>query len=70
MDRTDRDLLAEISGKIDRMIGLLATQGREKNEQIRVLRKLGFDWKTIGDMTGVNEHAGRMRHSRRSSGET
>src|SRR2546430_1898702 len=55
MTRTtsDNELLQDISGKLDRVIGLLAIQGNERDAQIKILYSLGFDSSGIGRLLGV-----------------
>ena len=69
MEETERELLSAISTKLDRLIAVLVTQGRAQDEQIRVLRNLGYDWKFIGATTGLNADAARQRYSRARGGE-
>lgn len=69
MDKTERELLEGISGKLDRLIAIVATQGRTQDEQIRVLRNYGYDWKFVGAATGLKPDAARIRYSRTKDGE-
>jgi len=57
-EKTEKDLLAEISQKLDKIIALLAIQGKDENTQIRILKKLGFDAEEIGKLLGIT---GRLR---------
>jgi hypothetical protein len=59
--KTERELLGEISSKLDRVVGLLATAGKEAGDQIRILRYVGFDWNEIGQFVGLKPDAARMR---------
>jgi len=61
MVKTEREILAEMSGKLDRLIGLFATQGKTQDEQIRILRGMGFDWNFIGAASGLKPDAARKR---------
>jgi hypothetical protein len=54
-------LLAEISAKLDKVVGFLAIEGRDQSGQIRILRGLGFEWNEIGMMVGLSADAARMR---------
>ena len=47
----------EIVEKLDIIIGLLATQGKEKDEQIRILTSLDFTTKKISKLTGIPERS-------------
>ena len=62
-EKTELDLLSEMNEKLDTLIGLLAINGKEENDQIKVLRELGHDWKFIGLLTGLNPDTARMRYS-------
>ena len=55
----------EILEKLDKIIGLLAIQGKEKNDQIKVLDSLGFTSKFISALTGIPEGTvGRIRSTK------
>ena len=56
--------LDAINAKLDRIIAILATQNREQDDQIRILRTLGQDWEFIGAMTGLEADTARMRFNR------
>jgi len=46
----------DILDKLDKIIELLsmqAIQGKEKNDQIKILNSLGFKSKLISDLTGI-----------------
>jgi hypothetical protein len=45
----------EILNKLDTIIGLLAVQGKEKEEQIHILHDLSFTSKDISKITGIPE---------------
>ena len=65
--KTEHDLLSEMNEKLDTLIGLLAINGKEENDQIKVLRELGHDWNFIGLLTGLNPDAARKRYSTKKS---
>ena len=52
----------EVIEKLDIIIGLLASQGKEKEEQIKVLSSLDFTSETIEKITGIP--AGTVRRIR------
>lgn len=55
----------KILEKLDVIIGLLAIQGKEKDEQIKILHSLGFTSKIISQLTGVPQGTiGRIRSTR------
>ena len=62
-EKSERELLAEVSDKLDKVIALLAVNGKSENEQISILKELGHDWKFIGTLTGLEPDTARMRHS-------
>jgi len=51
--KTANDLLEQISRKLDKLIGVIAIQGKEKNDQIGVLVSLGFTNLEISKITGI-----------------
>ena len=57
---------SEVLKKLDTIIGLLAIQGKDTDQQIKVLRSLGFTIKQISEMTGVADGTikTRMRKER------
>lgn len=57
----------KISEKLDIIIGLLATQGKTKKEQIKILSLLNFTSKTIEKITGIP--AGTVRRVRTTKSE-
>ena len=59
--KTERQLLADISARLDKVVGFLAIAGRDQNDQIKILRGLDFDWNDIGAMVGLKADAARMR---------
>ena len=64
-ERTERVLLAEISAKLDRLMGVMPIQGKDQNAQVNTLYALGFDSKTIGALVGLSDSAVRVRKFRR-----
>lgn len=63
-DKTERELLVEISQKLDRLVAVTAAQGKDADTQIGILRGFGFDWTFIGSFIGLQPEAARMRHTR------
>jgi hypothetical protein len=64
-EKSERELLAEISGKLDLVIGALAIQGRDPASQINVLESLGMDSSAIGALLGLSASSVRGRKFRR-----
>ena len=56
--KSTEELLSEISQKLDKIIGILAIQGKDEDTQIRILKQLGFEAIEIGNILGVQ---GRLR---------
>ena len=66
--KSEQVLLDEISQKLDQIIAVMAISGKEQNDQIRILRDRGFDWKQIGTLVGLNPGTARMRLKSDSKG--
>ena len=64
MNKTELELLSEICIKLDNLTTVLVTQGRTQDEQIQILRNLGFDWSYIASVTGLKAEAARKHYSR------
>lgn len=47
------ELLEEISGKLDKLTGLLVIQGKEEDQQIKILTSLGFSSNVVGNLLGI-----------------
>ncbi len=47
------ELLEEISGKLDKLTGLLVIQGKGEDQQIKILTSLGFNSKDVGNLLGI-----------------
>jgi uncharacterized protein (UPF0218 family) len=43
----------EVIERLDKIIGLLAVQGKEKEEQLKVLTALGFSNSDMSTLTGI-----------------
>lgn len=65
IERSEKDLLAEISAKLDRLVGVMAIQGKDQDAQVDTLYALGFDSKTIGALVGLSDSTVRGRKFRR-----
>lgn len=64
---TERQLLEQINAKLGLVVGLLSIMGKDLDEQIHLLRSLGHDWKTIGDLVGLKPDAARMRAANKTA---
>ncbi len=62
-DKSELALLEEIGAKLDRLIALAAIQGKGQDEQIQILRGLGFDSRFVGALVGMKPDAVRQRKS-------
>lgn len=49
----DSKLLAEISDKLDTLIAVTATQGKDRDDQIKVLSSLGYSNNQISKLTAI-----------------
>ena len=56
--KTTEELLEEISKKLDKIISILAIQGKDEDTQIRILKKLGYNSIEIEKLLGIS---GRLR---------
>jgi len=61
---SEHELLQRISDKLDRVIGLLATMGKEPNAKIEILASLGLDAPEIGRLVEMSGNSVRLRKSR------
>ena len=61
--KSEKELLEEISGKLDKIMGVLAIQGKEEDSQIRILKNQGFNSEEVGKLVGLKETTVRMRKS-------
>lgn len=62
-ENDERALLVEISQKLDRLIGIVAIQGRDVDAQIEILTRFGFSSAEIGVLVGLHEGAVRKRRA-------
>lgn len=71
MTKTERELLAEISAKLDRIIALMATIGVDEEEKVARLHTMGLDQRTIASVTGLrpNTVAVRLFRMRKAQGQ-
>ena len=60
--KTVEELLEEISGKLDKLTGLLVIQGKEENQQIKILTTFGFNSNEIGNLLGLPAGTVRRRN--------
>ena len=65
MDKTELEILGEISEKLDRLIALFAIQGKAEDKQIEILHGMGYDWKYIGSAVGLKPNTAQKRYERR-----
>lgn len=64
---TERQLLEQINGKLGLVVALLSISGKDPEQQINLLRSLGHDWKTIGDLVGLNPDTARLRAGKKTA---
>ena len=61
MIKSERELLEQISQKLDRIIALMAIQGVDESEKLRRLNAMGLDHQTIGSVTGLRPNTIAVR---------
>jgi len=64
-EKSEKELLREISEKLDKIIAVLATQGKNTDTQIDILHGFGWEWDEVGTLVGMKGDAVRMRYSRK-----
>jgi len=64
-EKSEKDLLQEISEKLDKITAILATQGKDLDTQIAILYGFDWEWDEIGRIVGMKADAARMRHTRK-----
>ena len=64
-EKTDNELLRDISDRLNEIVGLLAIQGKPQDDQTDILRSLGLEWNKIGMFLGMSATAVRLRNVRR-----
>ena len=62
---SDTNVLVEISLKLDRVIAVLAAQGKDREQQIDILSAAGCESNFIGTVVGMTGGAVRTFQSRR-----
>lgn len=63
-DNQSNQALNAISEKLDMIIGLLAVQGKGKDDQIKILSSLGFTSSKIEMATGIPARTVRRRSTK------
>lgn len=51
--RTTEELLEEISKKLDKLTGILAINGKDEDQQIKILTDLDFTSAEVGSLLGL-----------------
>jgi hypothetical protein len=62
--KSERELLIEISAKLDRLVAVSAIVGLDEDDRIDVLIRLGVDAKLISSLTGLTRNAIAIRKTR------
>jgi len=52
-DKSEKQILLEISEKLDKLLGVTAIQGKSKEDQVKVLVSLGFSNSDISALTAM-----------------
>lgn len=63
-EKTEIELLAEINEKLDKMMSVMAIQGKDIDVQIEILHGFGWKWEDVGKFVGIKGDAVKMRYSR------
>lgn len=58
-EKSDNQLLLEINEKLNKILGLMATQNKPRPEQLKILDGLGFSSMEIGKILGISDGAVR-----------
>ena len=66
-NKSEKELLKEISNKLDQIIAVLATQGKSVDIQIEILHGFGWKWDEVGKFVGLTGLAAQKRHSRKEN---
>jgi hypothetical protein len=53
VSKTTEDLLEEISKKLDKLTGILAIEGKDEDQKIKILTDLGFTSVEAGSLLGL-----------------
>ena len=67
-EKSEIELLTEISEKIDKLTALSAIQGREEERQTKILRSLGSTYEEISKLTGISKGTLLIRNFRKKKG--
>jgi hypothetical protein len=62
--RDTSEILEEINSKLDKILTLVACQGKDLDTQIKILAGSGLSYKEIGGFVGMSGDAVGMRLSR------
>ena len=64
LEKSEKELLEEISEKLTRLIAISSIQGKDTNIQIKILHDHEFEWDEIGKLVGLTADAARKRFER------
>lgn len=53
INKTTEELLEEISKKLDKLTGILAIEGKDEDQKIKILTDLGFTSAEAGNLLGL-----------------
>ena len=59
--KTEVEILEEISGSLQKLIGIAVTQGQSDETKILILQRMGFNSSQISEMTGIPEPTVRKK---------
>ena len=60
-EKSEKELLGEISKKIDKLIAIVSLQGKTEDQQLAILKELGFTSKEASVFTGISYSSIRHR---------
>ena len=66
-EKSTKELLKDIIKKLDKILAVTATQGKDEDEQIKILRSFKWEWDEIGIFVGLTADAARKRHARKNN---
>ncbi len=54
-ERTEKQILESIENKLEKLMGIMAIQGKEEKKQAKILKSLGFKYREVSELTGIPE---------------
>ena len=60
-EKSDNQILEEISAKLDKLIAVISIEGKPVEQQLKILKNLGFSSKEASGLTGISYSSIRHR---------